>query len=284
MFKLVSYPAPAKLNLFLHITSRRADGYHCLQTIFQFLDYSDLLHFEVHTDGQLLCHSTAKNLLPEQDIVLKAARLLQQFSATPLGATIHVEKRIPLGGGLGGGSSDAATTLLVLNKLWQLNLPLTSLTQLGLKLGADVPIFIHGHAAWAEGVGEIITPVDLEEPWYLVIHPNCAVPTAEIFNAPELPRAMESITFQDFLAGRSQNCCEHAVCQRYPAVTDALTWLNQYAPARLTGTGACIFAKFADHESAHSVLSQLPTSWAGFIALGKNVSPLFSGFTNESML
>ncbi|OQW93497.1 MAG: 4-(cytidine 5'-diphospho)-2-C-methyl-D-erythritol kinase, partial [Beggiatoa sp. IS2] len=180
--------APAKLNLFLHITARRADGYHCLQTLFQLLDYGDVLHFTIRMDGEISRQSTAVNLSMEQDLTVRAARLLKQFSGTALGADIHVDKRIPLGGGLGGGSSDAATTLLALNKLWQLQLPRPTLAQLGLKLGADVPVFVHGQTAWAEGVGEILTPVELPEQWYLVIHPHCQVPTAEIFAAPELVR------------------------------------------------------------------------------------------------
>jgi len=270
-----SYLAPAKLNLFLHITARRADGYHCLQTIFQFLDYCDTLNFTVRSDGQLTCCSTAKNLPPEQDIVLRTARLLKQYSDTPLGVDIQVEKKIPMGGGLGGGSSDAATTLMALNDLWQLQLPIATLLQLGLTLGADVPVFVQGHAAWAEGIGEILTPVELTECWYLVIHPRCAVSTAQIFNDPDLIRDMSPITFADFLAGQSRNICETVVCRRYPLVKEALNWLNQYHPARLTGTGACVFAGFDHIEQAQTVFAQLPVQWVGFIAQGKNVSPSY---------
>ena len=271
--------APAKLNLFLHITSRRADGYHNLQTIFQFIDYNDILYFEERDDGQLSCDSNAKNLPPEQDLVLRAAHLLKQYSGTSKGADIKVEKRIPIGGGLGGGSSDAATTLLALNQLWQLQLPLTTLAQLGLKLGADIPVFVQGHAAWAEGVGEHLTPITLEEPWYLVIYPDCQVSTAEIFSAKELTRDMLPITIRDFLAGRSQNVCEKVVCDRYPQVRQALEWLNQYGPARLTGTGASLFARFTNQTQAHAVLAELPSAWHGFVAQGKNVSPASSSFT-----
>jgi len=275
------YLAPAKLNLFLHITSRRADGYHNLQTIFQFLDYCDVLYFNTRPDGRLSCQNTAENLPAEQDIVLRAARLLKQSSGTPLGADIFVMKKIPMGGGLGGGSSDAATTLLALNQRWQLQLPSATLAKIGLSLGADVPVFVHGHAAWAEGVGESLTPIDdLEEPWYFVIHPGCHVSTAEIFSAPDLTRDAFSITIGDFIAGHGKNVCEPVVRRRYPQVGQALDWLNQYRPARLTGTGACIFAAFESEAAAHTVFAQLPGEWRGFVAAGKNLSPALSLFTN----
>ncbi len=267
------WPAPAKLNLFLHITSRRKDGYHNLQTIFQFLDYSDTLKFKLRLDGQLFCKSTLTDLDPEQDLTLKAARLLKQYSNTALGADIEVEKKIPVGGGLGGGSSDAATALLALNQLWKLNLSLDILAQLGLKLGADIPVFIYGKAAWAEGIGEILTPVDLVEPWYLVIHPGCNISTAEIFNAKNLTRDSFPIIIRDFMAGKSINVFEAVVREHYPQVNEAIEWLNQYSPARLTGTGACLFAKFDDYVQANLIFKQLPKKWQGFIAQGKNISP-----------
>ncbi|OQW94290.1 MAG: 4-(cytidine 5'-diphospho)-2-C-methyl-D-erythritol kinase [Beggiatoa sp. IS2] len=273
--------APAKLNLFLHITGRRPDGYHNLQTIFQFINYCDVLRFKVRTDGQIVCRSTAENLLPEQDLVDRAARLLKQFSGTSAGVDISVEKNIPIGGGLGGGSSDAATTLLAINHLWKLQLSSEQLAQLGLKLGADVPVFVHGHSAWAEGVGEYLTPITLEEPWYLVIYPNCQVSTAEIFSDPELTRNQLPITMDTFLAGQSGNVCEAVVRKRYPAVRDALNWLNQYQPARLTGTGACLFARFATETQAREVLKFMPSVWKGFIAQGKNVSPALTEFSNK---
>jgi 4-diphosphocytidyl-2-C-methyl-D-erythritol kinase len=285
MKTVVSLPtqwlAPAKLNLFLHITSRRSDGYHCLQTIFQFLDYCDVLHFNIRGDGQLSCQSTAIDISPEQDLVFKAARLLKQYSDTTLGVDIKVEKKIPLGGGLGGGSSDAATTLLALNKLWQLHLSSTILLQLALKLGADVPIFIYGRAAWAEGVGEKLQPVEkyLKEPWYVVIHPGCHVSTAEIFSAPDLTRNLSPIKIGDFLAGRSCNVCEVVVRKRYFVVNQALNWLNQHGVARLTGTGACLFAAFDNANAAYAVLAQLPSKWDGFVAAGKNLSPALNRLT-----
>ncbi|MDM8567194.1 4-(cytidine 5'-diphospho)-2-C-methyl-D-erythritol kinase [Candidatus Halobeggiatoa sp. HSG11] len=270
----VIWPAPAKLNLFLHITSRRKDGYHCLQTIFQFLDYCDILHFQLRKDGQLSCKSTLKDLEPEQDLTLKAANLLKQYSNTSLGVDIQVEKKIPVGGGLGGGSSDAATALLALNKIWQLDLSLDVLAQLGLKLGADIPVFIYGRAAWAEGIGELLTPIELEEPWYLVVHPGCHVSTAKIFNAKDLTRNSFPIIMQDFVAGKSTNVCEAVVCKLYPSVAEAIDWLNKLSPTRMTGTGACLFAKFENNSQADAVLKQLPDKWQGFIAQGKNISPV----------
>jgi len=274
------YLAPAKLNLFLHVTGRRSNGYHTLQTIFQFLDYSDILQFNLRHDGRLTCRSTAK-IPPNQDLIFQAAQLLKHTSGTSQGIDIRVKKRIPIGGGLGGGSSDAATTLLALNQLWQLDLPLTTLAQLGLQLGADVPVFVHGQAAWAEGVGEILTPIELEEPWYLVIHPGCQIPTAQIFADPDLTRNASPITLDAFLAGQCHNLCETIVRTRYPQVATALDWLNQYSPARLTGTGACLFARFASSEQAHLVLTKLPKIWKGFVAQGRNKSPALKGFTND---
>ncbi|MFK5971334.1 MAG: 4-(cytidine 5'-diphospho)-2-C-methyl-D-erythritol kinase [Candidatus Marithrix sp.] len=267
------WPAPAKLNLFLHITSRRKDGYHNLQTIFQLLDYSDILNFKLRLDGQLFCISTLTNLNPEQDLTLKAARLLKKYSNTPLGADIKVEKKIPVGGGLGGGSSDAATALLALNQLWKLNLSLDILAKLGLELGADIPVFIYGHTAWAEGIGELLTPIDLAEPWYLVIHPGCNISTAEIFNAKNLTRDSFPIIIRDFIDGKSINTFEKVVCKYYPQVNEAINWLNQYSSARLTGTGACLFAKFNNYTQANLILKQLPNKWYGFVTQGKNISP-----------
>ena len=229
---------------------------------------------------QLSCISSAA-IPPEQDLVLRAARLLKHYTGTSQGVHIHVHKKIPIGGGLGGGSSDAATTLLALNQLWQLHLPLNVLTQLGLQLGADVPVFIQGHAAWAEGIGEILTPIVLDEPWYLVIHPGCQVSTAQIFSDPDLTRDASPVTLEEFLANQCTNVCEHVVRKLYPTVGAALDWLNQYSLAHLTGTGACLFARFKSREQAYMILSQLPNIWQGFIAQGKNISPAMQGFTNS---
>lgn len=276
----VYYLAPAKLNLFLHIMGRRADGYHRLQTIFQFIDYHDTLSFHFDSGDQLSCDSSA-SIPPEQDLVLRAAQLLKEYTGTSQGVHIQVNKKIPIGGGLGGGSSDAATTLLALNQLWQLHLPLSILAQLGLQLGADVPVFIQGHAAWAEGVGEILTPIVLDEPWYLVIHPGCQVSTSQIFSDPDLTCDVPPVTLDGFLAGQCTNICERVVRKRYPAIGLALDWLNQYSLARLTGTGACLFARFKSSEQAHTILSQLPKVWQGFVAQGRNISPAMQGFTKN---
>ena len=270
---ILNCPAPAKLNLFLHITGRRADGYHNLQTLFQFLSFGDTLNFYPNNTGEIQLSSTALNLLTEQDLVYKAACLLQDFTDCVQGARIQVEKRIPMGGGLGGGSSDAATTLLALNKLWNLQLPLSTLAELGLKLGADVPVFIYGKATWAEGVGEIFTPVMLPEPYYLVVHPQCHVPTREIFMAEDLTRDSIPIRICDFNTGQSQNDCETVVRRRYPEVANSLDWLRQFGSAKMTGTGACVFVSFPDLRNAHLALQKLPSKWTGFVAQGRNHSP-----------
>ncbi|ALG68570.1 4-(cytidine 5'-diphospho)-2-C-methyl-D-erythritol kinase [Beggiatoa leptomitoformis] len=267
-------PAPAKLNLFLHITGRRSDGYHYLQTIFQFLDYSDELQFVVREDGQIYCDTTNIDVPMEHNLAYQAARCLQQHTQTHYGVDIQIEKHIPVGGGLGGGSSDAATTLLALNKLWRCQLDTKTLMQLGLRLGADVPVFIQGHAAWAEGVGEKLIPVTLTESWFVVIHPNCHVSTAEIFTASDLTRNQKIVTMHDFLAGRTINVCEDVVTRRYPEVKQALKWLESHGSARLTGTGACVFAPFAQQEQAQAVLATVPNQWRAFLAKGQNDSPV----------
>lgn len=264
----------------LHIVGRRADGYHLLQSVFQFLDHADVLTYTRRQDGQLRRVNPLAGVAAENDLVMRAARLLAaQVDAVP-GVDIHLDKQLPMGGGLGGGSSDAATTLLGLNHLWQLGLDIETLAQLGLTLGADVPVFVHGHAAWAEGVGEQLLSVDLPEPWFLVINPGCHVATAEIFSAPELTRDSPLTTIADFLAGRGRNDCEPVVSQRYPPIRQALQWLGQFAPARLTGTGACIFAAFATQLQAQQVLDKLPGDFQGFIARGLNRSPVLQQLTD----
>lgn len=270
---ILNCPAPAKLNLFLHITGRRADGYHNLQTLFQFLSFGDTLSFHLNNTGEIQLSSTATDLPPERDLVYKAARSLQDFANCSQGARIQLEKRIPMGGGLGGGSSDAATTLLALNKLWNLQLPLNTLAELGLKLGADVPVFIYGKATWAEGVGEIFTPVILSEPYYLVVHPQCHVPTREIFMAEDLTRDSIPIKIRDFNAAQSQNDCETVVRRRYPEVAHSLDWLQQFGSAKMTGTGACVFVSFPDLKNAHLALQKVPSKWTSFVAQGRNHSP-----------
>lgn len=269
-----AWPAPAKLNLFLHVTGRRADGYHTLQTVFQFLDHGDSLGFELRDDGQIRRLSGPKQLTEDADLVIRAARLLQQAAGVRLGAGIELDKRLPLGGGLGGGSSDAATTLVALNHLWNVNWSLDKLVALGLQLGADVPVFIQGHAAWAEGIGEILTPVELEEPHYLVVTPACQVATGEIFNAPELKRNSPPIRMPQFLAGMAGNDCWPVVRKRYPQVLEAFEFIGKYAEARLTGTGASVFAAFATRAQACAVQRQVPVGWRSFVAQGRNRSPL----------
>jgi 4-diphosphocytidyl-2-C-methyl-D-erythritol kinase len=266
--------APAKLNLFLHITGRRADGYHTLQTIFQFIDLCDELEFQRRADGEIHLRGEVPGVAPEKNLIWRAARLLQQESGTRWGADIGLDKKIPMGGGLGGGSSDAATTLLALNRLWQLDWPARRLAELGLRLGADVPVFAHGKAAWAEGIGEILTPLEnLPQPWYLVLHPGCQVPTAEIFQAPELTRNTPAIRMQNFLFASTGNDCETAVTARYPQIRAALDWLSHYGQARLTGTGACIFAAFSSREEAEQAEQKISAGWRAWVVRGLNRSP-----------
>ncbi len=273
------WPAPAKLNLFLHITGRRADGYHQLQSVFQFLDYGDELSFTLRDDGEVLRTSDLPGVPSEQDLVVRAAKLLLQYTNCSQGVEIEVEKRLPMGGGLGGGSSNAATTLVALNELCELGCSIDELATLGLQLGADVPVFVRGHVAWAEGVGEQLTPLEGEqappEPWYLVIEPACSVATAVVFNAPDLTRDCHPITIPHFLAGQGINVCEAVVKKRFPLVANALDFLLKYAPARMSGTGACVFAPFDDQVAALGVLKLLPQGWRGFVAKGKNRSPLY---------
>jgi 4-diphosphocytidyl-2-C-methyl-D-erythritol kinase len=271
------WPAPAKLNLFLHITGRREDGYHLLQTLFQILDYGDELWFEPRADGEIRPHYQMPGVTAETDLICRAARLLQRHGHCPQGADIHLQKRLPMGGGLGGGSSDAATALVALNEIWQLGQSVDELAALGLELGADVPVFIRGQTAWAEGVGEELLPVELDEHWFLVVAPPITVSTAEIFSAPELIRDTPAITIRDFLKGHSvSNSLQPVVEERYPPVKQALDWLNSHARARMTGSGACVFARFETREQAEAVLGQMPGEWQGFVARGLNRSPLLT--------
>lgn len=277
------WPAPAKLNLFLHITGRRPDGYHSLQTVFQFLDYGDTLRFEVTDSPEIRLETPTPGVPPEQDLTVRAACMLQQRAGVSRGARIHLEKRLPQGGGVGGGSSDAATVLVALNRLWQAGLSENQLAELGLALGADVPVFVRGRAAWAEGVGEALTPVDLPEPWFLVIKPPVTVSTAEVFSAPELTRDTPAITIPAFLSGAGRNDCEPVVRRRYPVVAEVLDWLGQIAPARMTGTGACVFAAFETREAAERIAATLPAVWSGFVARGCNRSPLLQALDRETL-
>lgn len=275
------WPAPAKLNLFLHVIGRRPDGYHQLQTIFHLIDLCDRLDFTVCPDGGLSRRANYTDVTPEEDLVMRAATALREETGCALGIEITVTKRLPVGGGLGGGSSDAATTLVALNRLWDLHLAPADLARIGLRLGADVPVFVRGHTAWGEGVGEILEPVTLDECWYLVIHPGVKVSTAAIFGAADLTRTTPAITIRDFLGGGGHNDCEPVVRRQYPPVAEALDWLAQFGEARLTGTGSCVFAALASREQAGQILAQLPGQWQGFIARGLNHSPLLQRLAQE---
>ncbi len=268
------WPAPAKLNLLLHITGRRSDGYHELQTIFQFLTAADWLYFDIHDSDEISVAGSPAGVDGDTDLVVRAARLLQAQSGCRSGVTIYNDKRLPVGAGLGGGSSDAATTLAVLNRLWQLGLNINELAEIGLALGADVPVFVRGQAAFAEGVGEILTPVDLPEPWFLILNPAVSVSTADIFSDVELTRDTPQKTIADLLSEGGRNDCETVVCRRYPEVAAALNWLNEYAPARMTGTGSCIFAAFETESDAQAVADRAPDHCDAFIARGMNQSSL----------
>jgi len=277
-----SWPAPAKLNLFLHIVGRRADGYHLLQTAFQFVDLCDELRFYQRPAGVIERLSGADAVPPEQDLVIRAARLLANQCGEQRGAAIELIKHIPMQAGLGGGSSDAATTLVALNQLWSLNLSVDQLAELGLKLGADVPVFVRGRAAWAEGVGEQLTPVDFPETPFLVIQPPVSVSTAEIFQSSELTRDTPVTTIRAFRAEGGRNDCTSVVRTRYPAVAQALDWLGQYGEAKLTGTGACVFAGCTDLEQAVRVNAQLPAALGrGYVVKGINHSPLQARLQQE---
>jgi len=269
-----AWPAPAKINLFLHIVGRRADGYHLLQTVFQFLDYGDELRFTLRDDGAIRRATPLPGVAEHQDLTVRAAMLLKQFGGITQGVDIAVEKRLPLGAGLGGGSSDAATTLLALNRLWGLGLGRQALQDLGLRLGADVPVFVFGQSAFAEGVGEKLQPVALPPAWYVVLVPPVSVPTAEIFAHPELTRDTDPIKIADFSAGSGHNDLEPMVCRLYPQVAECLAWLKAYGDARMSGSGACVFAGFSSEADARRVFALKPPAMDGFVAQGLDRHPL----------
>jgi 4-diphosphocytidyl-2-C-methyl-D-erythritol kinase len=275
------WPAPAKLNLFLHILGRRPDGYHELQTCFQFIDLCDEIRIEVRADGQIRRAVEIPGLPAEADLCIRAARALQSASGASLGADISLAKKIPVGGGLGGGSSDAATCLIALNHLWGIDWPPEKLAAIGLKLGADVPVFVHGRAAWAEGVGERLTPLypplAPAEANYLILKPNVFVSTAEVFQDPELTRNSAPITIHGFLASGGRNDCLGVVRRRYPEVAHALDWLSVFGSARLTGTGACVFLACENEDLAQEIMRKVPPEFEGFLARGLNDSPLLEG-------
>ncbi|WP_318388897.1 4-(cytidine 5'-diphospho)-2-C-methyl-D-erythritol kinase [Enterobacter sp.] len=277
---MTQWPSPAKLNLFLYITGQRSDGYHDLQTLFQFLDYGDTIGIKPRTDGVIRLLTPVAGVPDEENLIVRAARLLMQAATerdclpAGSGADLCVEKRLPMGGGLGGGSSNAATVMVALNQLWGCGLSEDELAALGLRLGADVPVFVRGHAAFAEGVGDMLTPVDPPQKWYLVMHPGVSIPTPVIFNDPELPRNTPKRSINTLLNCEFSNDCEVIARKRFRKVDAALSWLLEYAPSRLTGTGACVFAEFDTESFARQVLEQAPDWLNGFVAQGVNLSPL----------
>ncbi len=267
-------PSPAKINLFLHIIGRRSDGYHLLQTAFQFIDFCDEMIFEPRKDSLIALKTNLPNLTSEDNLITKAARLLQKMTQSPCGITIELKKKIPIGAGLGGGSSNAATTLLILNQLWELHLSKERLAQIGLTLGADIPIFILGKAAFAEGIGEILHPLALSEPWVLLVLPHCNTPTSKIFSDSQLTRNTRAITIDEFFANGGKNDCEPIAKKHFPEIAYALECLNQYSAAKMTGTGSAVFATFEDKETAERVAVQLPKPLNGILVKGLNNSPL----------
>ena len=268
---MTDFPAPGKLNLFLHVLGRRADGYHELQTVFRLIDRADRIRIAPREDGEV----RFSGMFGDDNLCLRAARLLKQSTATKLGADIALEKRLPVGGGLGGGSSDAATVLLALNRLWKLSLPRARLLELGAKLGADVPFFLFGHNALGEGIGERLAALELPAAWYLVITPQVAVSTKEIFSAA-LTGESKRLKIPPFFPGRGRNDLEAAVTARYPEVAAQLAWLRERsAQARMTGSGACVFAEFANEAEARAIQSQMPRGMDGFVAQGLDRHPLY---------
>ena len=277
----LSLLSPAKLNLFLHITGRREDGYHELQTLFQLLDWGDSLHFTSNDSGEITLSGCDLDIPLAQNLITRAAHALPRHPQQ--GAAIKLEKRIPEGGGLGGGSSNAATTLLALNYLWQLGLTAGELQLIGAQLGADVPVFTGGYTAWAEGIGEILTPVEMPPSWYLVVVPDCHVSTAQIFSNEQLTRNTSPIKIAAFFEGHSRNDCQDLVRNLHQEVDNALKWLDNFGDAKLTGTGACVFASFPDKQQARHALGQLPNSMTGFVAQGLNKSPVLSALAGPKV-
>jgi 4-diphosphocytidyl-2-C-methyl-D-erythritol kinase len=268
------WPAPAKLNLFLHVTGRRADGYHELQTLFQLIDLCDTITIALRADGRIARPAGPANVAPEADLALRAALALQRATGTTQGADLRVHKRIPQEAGLGGGSSDAATTLLALNEMWDCRLSLDELGRLALPLGADVPVFVEGSSAWAEGVGERLTPVSLPPAWYVIIYPGVGLSTAEVFQSPELTRNSPLITIRAFFQSGGRNDCEPVVRARSPEVAAALDWLAREGSARLTGTGSCVFTARTSAAEAERLAARVPDRWMSFVARGLNTSPV----------
>jgi len=270
----VRVPAPAKINLFLHIVGRRPDGYHLLQTAFRMIDWGDEISLQRRDDGQILRATDVPGVPPEADLVVRAARALKAATGSPFGADIGVDKRIPMGGGLGGGSSDAASVLIALNRIWGCGLSRARLQEIGLALGADVPFFVFGETAFAEGVGEALQPLDVPPAWYVMVAPKVSVPTAQIFSAPELTRNSEPIIMRGFATHATRNDMQATVCKLFPEVAEALDWLSQFGAARMSGSGACIFAPFDSKAAADQVRAKAPEGWRVWIAQGLDRHPL----------
>ncbi len=271
---LTTWPSPAKLNLFLHITGQRENGYHDLQSVFQLLDYGDSLTFDVNNSGKIRIESNINAIPLQENIIYKAATLLQTYAKCSLGCDITLNKVLPMGGGVGGGSSNAATTLVALNHLWRLGLSTQALQSLGLQLGADVPIFVFGQNAFAEGVGEKLSGISLPEKYFLVVNPSVHISTQKIFQHPDLPRNTASISRESYAFSDTHNDCQNLVCDMYPDIAKTLGWLLEYAPSRMTGTGSCLFSIYDTYEAALETLNKLPTQCSGFVAKGVNKSPL----------
>jgi 4-diphosphocytidyl-2-C-methyl-D-erythritol kinase len=274
------YAAPAKLNLFLHVVGRRADGYHLLQSVFVLVDRCDTIRIRVRSDGAIARVNELDGVPSEQDLAIRAARALKELTGTPMGAEIEIDKRIPMGGGLGGGSSDAATVLLALDRLWATRVGDEALRGVGASLGADVPFFLFGRNAWVEGIGERLAPIEVPARWYAVLVPPVAVPTASIFAAPELTRNTEALKMEDFSAHAPEgfhNDLERVVLGRYPVVREHLEWLRARGPARMTGSGSCLFAAYEHREEAQRVIDELPAGMSGFVARGLSRHPMRTG-------
>lgn len=274
--RLVGCPAPAKINLFLHVVGRRADGYHLLQSVFRLLDWSDTLDFELREDGLIHRCNDVAGVPPEHDLVVRAARLLQTSTGCTLGADITLHKQLPMGGGLGGGSSDAATTLLALNRLWSTGLTRTELAALGLRLGADVPFFIGGQDAFVEGIGERLTPIELPPAWYAILSPGVHVSTAEIFRSSLLTRNTEPIRIADFAFRATRNDLQAAARSQNPEIAAVVEWLERFAPARMTGSGACVFAAVDSENAASDIIAACPPKWRAWKARSMARHPLHS--------
>lgn len=272
--RLAGCPAPAKLNLFLHVIGRRADGYHLLQSVFRLLDWSDTLDFTLREDGRIARTHALPGVPEQSDLAVRAAHLLQAETGCSLGADITLHKVLPMGGGLGGGSSDAATTLIALNRLWQTDLTRAELAALGLRLGADVPFFVGGSDAFVEGVGEVLTPVELPAAWYVVVAPGVHVPTAEIFRSPDLTRNTEPIRIADFASRATRNDLQSVACRLYPEIAATVEWLERFAPARMTGSGACVFAAVDSENAASDIIAACPPKWRAWKARSLARHPL----------